>query len=438
MRITSRVQHSSRAAVALLMTASLLAVTQSPASALVVSNDNFANATAIGSLPFTTTQSTDLASTESGEPYGCGVEEATLWYRFTPSVDTPVSMDTVGSTFDTVLNVYTGSGLSNLNLFGCNDDAFEDYTSRFSWLAQAGVTYYVQIGDWNYRSTVGDTGHDLRVNFAQVPEVPGDRLSDATLIETLPYSASHSTSGAGVESGEPTSCNTGSTVWYRLRTRNETAVTLDTSGSGYDTVVGVYTGTQMSDLALVGCDDESGTGGTSVISWTAAGKVDYYIQVGGWQGDNGDLVLNLSEGERVSPRRNSAVRNDDFEKASGINRVPSTSNQSTVGATIQDGEPLPCYATATVWYRFKPRKDGVVTLDTFGSNFDTVVAVFTGDELGGLTPVGCNNNELFNGRITSRLSWTAQAGVEYHIQVGSRQSLGGDLKLNLSPGQVGP
>ncbi len=115
-----------------------------PASA-VPANDNFANATVIASVPYTITQQNGGATTEPGEPLPCGNKGATSWWRFTPTVDMQVTADTVGSAYDTVLAVYTGSAVNALTNLACNDD-FSGTQSQVSFLGRAGVTYQIQAG----------------------------------------------------------------------------------------------------------------------------------------------------------------------------------------------------------------------------------------------------------------------------------------------------
>ena len=57
-----------------------------------------------------------------------------------------MTIDTLGSNFDTVLAVYTGNALNNLVMVGCDDDAAGGRQSRVTFTATAGTTYRVQVG----------------------------------------------------------------------------------------------------------------------------------------------------------------------------------------------------------------------------------------------------------------------------------------------------
>jgi Ca2+-binding RTX toxin-like protein len=115
------------------------------------SNDDFADAISVPEpLPFTDTRSTSEATIQDGEPgvadFGCGFIAATVWYTFTPSVDSIVAADTVGSDFDTIVAVWKGGGLDSLSLVGCADDSRTGLLSSVPFLAEAGVEYHVQVG----------------------------------------------------------------------------------------------------------------------------------------------------------------------------------------------------------------------------------------------------------------------------------------------------
>jgi CSLREA domain-containing protein len=89
-------------------------------------NDNFADAKSVTfPLPYSDTVGDfDQADPdgEAGEPQSCSSKPASIWYTLTPSSDTVITVDTEGSTFDTVLSIYTGATLGNLTELACNDD----------------------------------------------------------------------------------------------------------------------------------------------------------------------------------------------------------------------------------------------------------------------------------------------------------------------------
>ena len=111
---------------------------------------------------------------------------------------------------------------------------------------------------------------------------------------------------------------------------------------------------------------------------------------------------------------------DVFAGAFPIALVPFSATGTTASATEEGGEPPPTCAPIgkTVWYKITPAGNMTVTISTQGSPFDTVLAVYRGTSIGGLTEVGCNDDGIATGgasRITSLALLDEQT---YYIQVG--------------------
>jgi Ca2+-binding RTX toxin-like protein len=145
---------------------------------VVPANDDFADATPVTEpLPFADSTTTVGATLEANEPtVRCGFKERrTVWYSFTPSVDTIVSANTFGSDFDTILGVWEGSDLSSLSAIGCNDDS-QDLQSSVVFLAEMGVEYRIQIGGFN-----GDAGNlEFHVRDAPAGVIEGTVTDEGT------------------------------------------------------------------------------------------------------------------------------------------------------------------------------------------------------------------------------------------------------------------
>src|SRR5215831_4426870 len=93
--------------------------------------------------------------------------------------------------------------------------------------------------------------------------------------------------------------------------------------------------------------------------------------------------------------------NDAFAKATTVSLNPSnsfTDTKDSSGATTETTDPSPSCAQASttsgrsnsIWYQFKPTTNGTASLDTSGSNFDTVLSIWIGSA-GSFTSVACNN-----------------------------------------------
>src|SRR3954469_24201596 len=82
-------------------------------------NDNFANAWTLATL---VTNGTSVGATkEPGEPnHAFNTGGPSVWFTWTAPKTTQVQMDTIGSGFDTLLAVYTGSALNALTQIASN------------------------------------------------------------------------------------------------------------------------------------------------------------------------------------------------------------------------------------------------------------------------------------------------------------------------------
>lgn len=123
-----------------------------------------------------------------------------------------------------------------------------------------------------------------------------DYCITASYIHFLPLQATGNTENETIDNDEPNlSCAYahGHSVWYYFEAVEDGYVAVNTTGSDYDTVVAVFTGTCL-DLMQVGCDDDSGPGSTSEVVIPVFVGETYYILVGsyGGAGTGGNLILN--------------------------------------------------------------------------------------------------------------------------------------------------
>jgi len=99
--------------------------------------------------------------------------------------------------------------------------------------------------------------------------------------------------GASKEVGEPDHAGRsgGASVWWRFEASQDGTLTLDTTGSTFDTVLAVYTGATLDGLREVASDDDGGSGGASTVSFPATASGAYRIAVDGPGGATGAVRL---------------------------------------------------------------------------------------------------------------------------------------------------
>jgi hypothetical protein len=118
-------------------------------------NDNFANAMNITltSGSFTDTKDSSGATTQTTDPIptcAAGVSNS-IWYTFTPtSSGTITDVDTIGSSYDSVLSIWTGTAGSFTSL-ACNDDITPGIVVQsqiHNVAVTAGTTYYILVSSF--------------------------------------------------------------------------------------------------------------------------------------------------------------------------------------------------------------------------------------------------------------------------------------------------
>lgn len=125
-----------------------------------------------------------------------------------------------------------------------------------------------------------------------------------------------------------------------------------------------------------------------------------------------------------------APANDNFANAVSISTLPYSNSHSTAGATTEAGEPSPCGGiAATVWYTYTPAENETVAIDTSSSDYDTVLAAYSGSSLGSLSLIACNDD--YQG-LQSLLIVALTAGNTYYFQAGGFFGATGSLAMNLS------
>jgi hypothetical protein len=219
-------------------------------------NDDFFSATPISALPFTSAADTSDATTEFNEP-GCsyGRPVSTVWYRFTPSLDTLVLVDASPSNFSAVIGVWTPTtfGLAQV---ACSFDNYNGQTfARVAFSAHAGQTYYLQAGGFPYSSSSGNLSLAVQVGIPPA----NDDFAGATTVTSLPFTDTVDTLTATAELGDPApSCVYGSpltqTIWYRYTATSDKYVEAGTDNTyRYDLVVAAYRGDTLANLREVAC-----------------------------------------------------------------------------------------------------------------------------------------------------------------------------------------
>ena len=113
-------------------------------------NDLFANSIAITGTATNVTGSNVGASKEPGEPtVATNAGGKSVWWTWTAPTDGIATVDTVGSSFDTLLGVFTGTSVSKLSLLAGNDDSAGNGAGRVAFNVTAGTAYQIVVDGYN-------------------------------------------------------------------------------------------------------------------------------------------------------------------------------------------------------------------------------------------------------------------------------------------------
>ncbi|MGE3109499.1 MAG: hypothetical protein AB7G11_10475 [Phycisphaerales bacterium] len=232
-------------------------------------------------------------------------------------------------------------------------------------------------------------------------------------------------------------------VWYSWTPTCSGNVIIDTIGSGYDTVLSVHTDCPVAGGAsnvLVCNDDASGFGRDSLVTFNYTANTRYLIRVSGYNGASGEYTLRLNDWSPTAPANNACT--------SAAVITNGTTMVSTCKATTDGPTESNCLGNAgsvqinnDVWYRYAATCNGTVTVDTCGSSFDTVVAVYlgTGCPANPGSAIACNDDAASGpcgagSTVTSRVSFPVIQGFQYTIRVGGLipSSPGGDAVIQVA------
>jgi hypothetical protein len=362
---------------------------------LVVENDNFADRIFITGTNVDLLATNANATTEPGELVVA--HGNTLWWTWTPPITGRVTISAHGS----AVQVFQGDALSNLVK-----------VATYPWdtfIATAGQQYHLSQDSAYFPNA------PLSFSFRLTPAPTNDSFADASAIAGSFESTTTSNIGATVESGEPRfdDTNSNATIWWKWTATETRWMSILSSGNqedfsmaGFDTYIGVYSGSSLSNLALVSL-------GTNRMSFLASAGTTYRIAVDGKGGALGKIGFRLS----------TTPSNDRFADRRLLQGCSASVRDSSVGAQMEPGEMgYVDPSGASVWFTWTAPIAGDVTINYRGANFYASVGVFTGTAV--------TNLEAIVGKYYNYpVSFKAVAGTTYQIAMAGYAD--GDYELNL-------
>lgn len=202
-----------------------------------------------------------------------------LWFEWTAPATGKVIVNSVGSDFDTLLEVFDGIAppLTPVNSvwFGFNEVGFN---------ALAGQAYAILVGGQN--SAFGE----VRLNITYTAPPPNDQFANAFPLVGNVAQFQGSTFGTSREPpSEPNHAGAGgsNSVWFTWTAPTNDArfprpVTFSSAGSDFDTVLAIYEGTNLASLTLrTNNNDRAFDQRESEVTFTPVAGVTYHIALDG-------------------------------------------------------------------------------------------------------------------------------------------------------------
>ncbi|HKX61064.1 MAG TPA: immunoglobulin domain-containing protein [Verrucomicrobiae bacterium] len=355
------------------------------------------------------------ATRESGEMRHAGKPGGhSVWYKWTAPETGIATFATTGSAFDTLLAVYTGNDVSQLTPVAANDDVRGRFlASEVRFNAVKDVEYQIAVDglggaegefviSWNLETT-----SDVLPVFSQtlagrtVPDGGSTIFSANAVGASLTYQ------------------------WYfnQARIAGATQSTISISDISVDDI-GLYFVAVTNGLGRGVHSDEA------ALEIGSAGSALSYSKFAEAVGE-ANAVVNGSGGGGLLLFRPAAVQAPmGFQTVSvgpiigqGINNSNAIANScaacgESVGGAMQT-------------YILEPQLDGLLTIDTIGSVFDTILYVYSNAPLSQICSalVTCDDNGAPDG-LRSRVSFPARAKVRYLVGIDGVNGAQGSIMLH--------
>ncbi len=341
-----------------------------------------------------------------------------VWISWIAPTNGLVTLRTEGSTFDTLLAVYTmESGddppLERLHEAAEIDDDELSSSEVLQFGVRAGMRYEIAVDGF-----AGATG-DIRL-----------QLDLLTLDDLLPQIVRRPSDIAVRE---------GDTLVLTMDVNRQAVPTLEMKWN--------FNGVNLDEYeepSLIIKNFQATNAGTYRLR-LSVGETKFYsapveVQINS-EGQKDALARNKIEDAQNSGLNPGGGGSPNFKRAKLGGEVARGYNGSqvfnTTYATRDPLEPQHCGVAGgpTYWFSYQPPDNGILSLNTDGSSYDTVLAVYTSDNtpLGyaDLVAVACDNNSGSNS-LTSRLEFVAEKSRTYYIVIDGVNGARGTARLNYS------
>jgi hypothetical protein len=357
----------------------------------------------------------------------CAPISGDMWFRYSPTCDHVLRLDTCTSNVPTVLGLYDG-GCEAPQLLACNADAPEDAgcspegTSLLEHPVYAGMSYLIRLG-----ARPGSGIGTYRLHVLSADPTPFTCATAMEVTEGTTEFDAHCANGNGGRFCDAAAGAPGYWFRYMAMCAGDVDVSICDPDAPSGARLSVYAGScdsltcldsiELSNMSV--CPAETGA-----LSFSTEAFETYYICYTPPPGG--------------TPRRGrlniQPVRPPGDLCADAIPIGDGTYTGSTECA-VPDGVTGCGFSemSPSVWYRWTATCNAQLTVDTCGSDYDTVLALFRGS-CGDMQHIACNDDGAPCGPPffrQSRVSIPVLAGETYLIRVGGFTTSRGNYVLNV-------
>lgn len=356
--------------------------------------------------------SNTVATAELGEPLHAGkVGGKSMWFSWQAPATGIATFSTAGSDFDTLLAVYEGDSVGALTNVVSDDDSAGFYNSVVQFNVISNGVYRIAVdgaggasGSILLQWSLEETSDVLPV----ITNQPVDRV--VTLTSDAVFTVGVSGAGATYQ-------------WFF----NEAPVPDGTNSSWTQAGVGLGDVGLFKVQATIGTRTVTSRSASLGINLVPGAEQDFSAA------DKFSDTVTSGSRLRLDPPPAASAARFPRDLAATSRGYSGSQVFSTVGSLKEPGEPDHCGVPggASRWFAFEAETDGVLDLNTDGSTFDTILAVYTGTNanFSELTSVACDNDSGTNG-LTSSLHFTTVTGTIYYIAVDGVNGASGTVLLN--------
>jgi hypothetical protein len=396
-------------------------------------NDTFQKREILTGNKLTLPASNRNASSELGEPIHAGLAppQGSVWWKWSAPSDGELKVETANAQFDTGLAIYAGWNLDDLIEIGKNDNRnSSSVSSLVAVQVKQGVEYSFAVTGKN--GAQGSFNLALEFSSTAPSQKPkNDDFNDATVIFGEVVQSSSNNNFATEETGEPIAYSKTAapfnTVWWKWRTVKDGSTRVHTHGSLIDTILVAYHGDSIDNLVEIARNDDFLESSTSEIYFESTAGHTYYFSVDGFEATAGEIELALNH----KVKKSVPPVNDLIENALELFQLNSSVTGSNLNATGKSDEPNHANASlplSSVWWKLRAESQDQLILDTLGSSFDTVLAVYQFNEItGGLIKLTENDDYIAR---TSLVQFEMEPGKLYYIAIDGKGDSKGFIKLN--------